>query len=111
MPSLPHRPCRQIGCRYSTPCDVHGVRRPFAASPTSTPFYKSAAWRALRAQVLAEEPTCRACGERASVADHITARRMGGSNDRANLQGVCWPCSRSKTAREANVYRKQQPWR
>lgn len=105
MPSLPRRPCTQgEGCRRSTPCPVHGVRRPFAGSPTSAPFYKSAAWRTLRKQVLEAEPMCRVCGERASVADHITARRMGGGNTRDNLQALCWGCSRRKTAREANTY-------
>ena len=59
-------------------------------------------WRKLRKQVLAEEPTCRICTVRlATECDHIKPKSKGGTNDRANLQGVCRSCHAEKTAQEA----------
>lgn len=60
----------------------------------------------MRERVLAEEPLCRACLARdrvtpATVADHILAKAEGGSDERENYQGLCDPCSKAKTAREA----------
>jgi 5-methylcytosine-specific restriction protein A len=62
-------------------------------------------WRALRLQVLTEEPLCRACNERelyvsATTVDHIVNKRNGGSDDRANLQPLCDACHKAKTATE-----------
>ncbi|MAG35262.1 MAG: HNH endonuclease [Dehalococcoidia bacterium] len=59
------------------------------------------AWRALRAQVLAEEPFCRSCGSPtpATDVDHITPKRIGGTDARYNLQGLCKPCHSAKTLR------------
>lgn len=63
-------------------------------------FYRTPAWRALSARVLREEPICRLCRRRrARMADHVVERRDGGTDDRANLQGACWPCHSKKTAR------------
>ena len=56
----------------------------------------------LHARVLAEEPVCRLCGTRASRhVDHVVSvsRRPDLFGVRSNLQGVCPPCHRSKTAR------------
>jgi 5-methylcytosine-specific restriction enzyme A len=63
-------------------------------------------WPQLRQLVLAQEPLCRPCNAAgrtsASVeVDHIVARSRGGTSARANLQGICVTCHRSKTAREA----------
>ena len=53
--------------------------------------YTNAAWRRLRAQVLARDPICTApgCQRPATVADHIRPRRQGGADDLGNLQGLC----------------------
>lgn len=63
-------------------------------------------WRKIRAAVLAEEMACRSCG-RAAVAsdhvDHILPRRLGGSDERANLQRLCHSCHSHKTAREMRI--------
>ena len=107
-------PCRHPGCGalLATPgyCDAHQIdrrqwdsnaakrqRQEKRALPTS-----SAAWRALRAQVLREEPLCRECLRRgvlcaASVVDH----RDGDShnNARSNLQPLCSRCHSRLTAR------------
>ncbi|HLF78549.1 MAG TPA: DNA methyltransferase [Dehalococcoidia bacterium] len=55
-------------------------------------------WRKLRRQVLREEPDCRRCGAPSTDADHITPRRQGGSDDRANLQALCHSCHSKYTA-------------
>jgi 5-methylcytosine-specific restriction protein A len=65
-------------------------------------------WAKLRQLVLWEEPLCRPCQAAgvttASVeVDHIIPRSRGGSSKRSNLQGICIPCHRDKTAREAQA--------
>lgn len=60
----------------------------------------------MRAQVLREEPLCRACLAAGRVgateiADHIIPKAEGGTDDRSNYQGLCTPCSKVKTAEEA----------
>ena len=66
------------------------------------PNYGSA-WVRLRYQVLADEPTCRACGQApATEVDHIKPKSIGGTDDRSNLQALCSPCHRSKTGRDAH---------
>jgi 5-methylcytosine-specific restriction protein A len=62
----------------------------------------------IRAQVLLEEPLCRVCEARGEVSaseqvDHIVPLHQGGTNDRANLQGICKPCHKEKTKLEARA--------
>ena len=114
MPLRAPTPCRHPGCGavLTKPgyCDAHRSdrrqwdsnagkrqRQEKRALPTN-----SAAWRALRAQVLRNEPLCRECLRRgvlcaASVVDH----RDGDShnNARANLQPLCSRCHSRLTAR------------
>jgi predicted kinase len=59
-------------------------------------------WRAIRAAVLLEEPTCRHCRERGKIVravevDHIISVRAGGSNDHDNLQALCADCHKRKS--------------
>lgn len=69
-------------------------------------FYQTPLWRALRAQVLDEEPLCRVClaekkARPTKHVDHIIARKIEGSHDaRENLQGLCAMHHSQKTARE-----------
>lgn len=49
--------------------------------------------------VLAEESVCRLCGRAPStVVDHIIGVAAGGSDDRSNLQGACYPCNQRKAS-------------
>lgn len=58
-------------------------------------------WPSIRADVLDEEPFCRLCGIGPSVVcDHII---RGDDHSRANLQGICRPCDRIKSAREGGT--------
>lgn len=57
------------------------------------------AWRKLRAQVVAEEPTCQVRGPRctglSTTADHIIEvdLRPDLALERGNLRGACGPCN------------------
>lgn len=65
-------------------------------------------WRQLRAQVLERDVVCRICSVRPStVADHILP--MTDDHRLEALQGVCDPCHRQKTAREAAAARAAAP--
>lgn len=68
----------------------------------------------MRKIVLIEEPYCRECirtGEvpprRTAVADHIRPKAEGGGNERSNYQGLCWPHSKAKTAKESGRARRR----
>jgi hypothetical protein len=61
----------------------------------------SAAYQRLRLSILDDEPICRYCINRghvtqATIADHILALALGGSNDRANLAPACKACNDAK---------------
>lgn len=56
-------------------------------------------WGAIRARVLRRDPTCMACGVRPSAeADHVADPD---DHSMGNLQGLCTPCHKAKTQREA----------
>jgi 5-methylcytosine-specific restriction protein A len=70
-------------------------------------FYASAAWRRVRAQVLADRPLCVRCElagyyRPADHVDHVEARkrRPDLALDESNLQGLCQPCHNRKRAEE-----------
>lgn len=61
------------------------------------------AWRTLRDQVVAEEPTCQlrvvgVCTIVSTTADHIVPviHRPDLAMDRANLRGACRPCNEAR---------------
>ena len=59
--------------------------------------YSSTEWKAARKTVLAREPQCRFCGEKATVVDHIVPLRDGGTHDIANLRPLCKSCHDRRT--------------
>lgn len=67
----------------------------------SDPFYRSAKWRALRAQVLRAHPVCTVpgCGRLANAVDHIVPRARGGRDAPSNLRAMCTSCHNRRTAR------------
>lgn len=65
------------------------------------PFYVSAAWRLVRAKVLAANPVCivPGCLAGARHVDHLVARGRGGAPlDPSNLQALCHSHHSVKTA-------------
>jgi hypothetical protein len=60
----------------------------------SDPYYRTAAWRRLRAEVLRRDPVCRTpgCGKASVAVDHIVERRRGGADHASNLRGLCLGC-------------------
>lgn len=61
-------------------------------------------WRRKRAAILLrDEYTCQACGVITLLleVDHIVNRARGGSDDEDNLQALCVPCHKDKTAAES----------
>ena len=94
MPTAPLRPCSFPGCPSLVSgggsCPIH--RRGSAASRGY-----GAAHRRLRVVQLRREPWCRDCGARATVADHIVPRSLGGADDLTNLQSLCTSCHNRKT--------------
>lgn len=65
-------------------------------------------WEQLRVRILHRDSgLCQPClkAKRVTIAqqvDHITPKAHGGTDDEANLQSICDPCHRDKTARERN---------
>lgn len=62
--------------------------------------------RAIRKQVLVEEPLCQICRAKGivaatTIADHVVPLSRGGRTVRSNYQGLCGPCHKAKTAAEA----------
>ena len=60
-----------------------------------------------RARILARDPICVLCTQAGRVAvsmevDHIVPLSKGGSNDDENQMGLCQPCHRQKSARDAS---------
>ncbi|WP_341210686.1 HNH endonuclease signature motif containing protein [Sphingomonas paucimobilis] len=67
-----------------------------------------------RAQVLAEEPFCRAClkaGKEigSDEVDHIRPLSEGGTDTRDNKQALCAPCHAKKSAAERASARRSRP--
>ncbi|WP_458718318.1 HNH endonuclease [Pseudomonas gregormendelii] len=61
-------------------------------------------WRRKRAAILLrDEYTCQACGviTLQLEVDHIINRARGGSDEEDNLQALCVPCHKDKTAAES----------
>ena len=64
------------------------------------------AWDKLRAAKLAADPLCAPClalgrTTAATHVDHVTPKSRGGTDDWSNVQSICAPCHKDKTAREA----------
>jgi hypothetical protein len=102
----PLRPCLQGGCgrlvHQGSRCEVHQLATGWASYSSSwSAFYRSPQWRRLRADQLAREPQCRACGAPATHADHIIPLSRGGSPE-GPLQSLCAADHRRKTAQESN---------
>ena len=122
MPLAPLHPCAAPGCGVRLPrgtarCPTHTQQQErqrrmdtpgrlvYGAHGTLIDYYQSPAWKALRAEVLREEPLCVACLAAhhytpSTHVDHRIPRTAGGSDERANLQALCAQHHSEKTQRE-----------
>ena len=90
------RPCRRPWCASyadeSGWCDAH--RKPAFAG--SAPM--RAGWSALRLACLERDGwICADCGGRATDADHVIPRALGGPDTLENLRALCGPCHHRRT--------------
>jgi 5-methylcytosine-specific restriction enzyme A len=121
VPAKPKRACKFAKCPGTTQashglCELHKhtafdrLRNSAdkAALAEKGKFYSSSAWQQLRRTFLAVYPNCNACGEKATVADHILPRRSHSelALDSSNLQPLCASCHSRKTGLEIASRRK-----
>lgn len=65
-------------------------------------------WRRKREAILIRDHyTCRVCGltTKDLEVDHLVNVAQGGTDDDGNLQAICIPCHKAKTARESAAHR------
>ncbi len=96
------KPCNAPGCHHLQPCPVPGhTTAPWAGSTRRRRLPPG--WDRIRATVLHRHPTCQVCGVAPSTeVDHV---EPGDDHGLANLQGICTPCHRAKSAREGQAAR------
>ena len=115
MPSRPKKPCSRPGCHNVTGgryCDEHqgytkagGARGPRPRGydqvrGTAAQRGYDAKWRAYREDYLRVNPTCKQCGGKATVVDHVIPHKgnKGLFWTRFNHQPLCKSCHDRKTA-------------
>jgi 5-methylcytosine-specific restriction protein A len=120
MPQAAPRPCTQPGCSVlvhdgTSRCSAHKVASAFADKARGTRHQRGygTAWDKLRAEVLQRDHgICQPHLREGNVhqgthVDHRVEKADGGTDDKANLQCVCAPWHRAKTARHAAQARKR----
>ena len=117
MPRKPLKPCAVNGCPNLTDktyCEFHRKQRNISYSRFDRDkemqlFYKSKAWRMLRASYLEEHPLCEECQRNgrlkpAEMVDHIVPIKQGGEPlDTSNLQALCWSCHSIKSHQDGSM--------
>jgi len=88
-----HDPARPIAPVHKPKANPSGRN----ADPRRTIPLNSAAWRKLRAAVLAEKPLCAMCDQPANVVDHASGDPS--DNSRRNLASLCESCHNHSTRR------------
>ena len=114
MPTIPKRKCIECDAIAvaNGRCARHNAEylrryRQSGARRESAALYNTAAWQALRREVLFECPFCVKCMEKgmyvpAQVVDHIDPHKGDEKKffDKSNLQSLCKKCHDVKTASE-----------
>ena len=104
------RPCGYPGCpelvshrERCCPEHQHRTRRYDQERGTSSERGYGSRWRAIRRQVLIDEPLCRDCMEKGRVMAANEVHHKDGNprnNARENLCPLCKPCHNRRTATE-----------
>ena len=103
------KPCKFNGChnpvtltRY---CEQHKEHEgkswlhPYKESAESRGYGWK--WKLLARKIKKSQPVCAVCKIRPTQeVDHIRPKSIGGTDDPANLQGLCSGCHKEKTAKE-----------
>lgn len=117
MPARAKRPCKRRGCTIATNntsgyCDDHHLIhvgdswRNYIAGKSRQERGYGRAWEFRRKRILVRDRyLCQDCrrrgiGIKAESVDHIIPKAHGGTDDDDNLESLCWPCHRRKTAKE-----------
>ncbi len=107
MPSKPRSLAGILHRRRTADAEYNRARRGDPDRGVEDAVVSSARWKALRAQVLRDEPLCRTCAaagrtELATQVDHVVPVRARPdlAYDRANCQPLCGPCHAEKSAAE-----------
>ncbi|AOT26252.1 HNH endonuclease [Vibrio anguillarum] len=117
MPRRVQKICRLKSCNALTRnkngyCDSHaehatGWVRTQAKKGSSSQRGYGYAWRIKRARILERDSfLCQVCLSNGIITaardvDHIINKANGGTDDDANLQSICSPCHKEKTAKES----------
>ncbi|WP_407322199.1 HNH endonuclease [Dickeya ananatis] len=115
MPSATPRACRCRGCKKTTThksgyCEDHRSTGWQAYKPGQSRHQRGYGtnWDSLRQLILRRDNylcvECQKAGvvRAATTVDHIVAKSHGGTDAESNLQSLCWPHHRAKTAKERN---------
>jgi 5-methylcytosine-specific restriction protein A len=120
VPSLPLRPCAQVGCKMLVnrgrcaqhqlpPRQEKAIARPYDTRGTYAyrPNGPGVGWKAIRNKILKANPFC-PCGARSTEVDHVIARSRGGTDDSSNLLAMCHSCHSRKTAKYDGAFRSKR---
>lgn len=113
MPSRIPRACRKIGCAKTTTdrsgyCPDH-INTGWDTHQNGKSRHErgyGVSWDKLRPVILKRDrylcQECKRSGRAvpATTVDHIKPKARGGTDDHDNLESLCWPCHKAKTARE-----------
>ncbi|MFH6892634.1 MULTISPECIES: HNH endonuclease [Providencia] len=113
MPPRIPRACRKHGCSKTTTdrsgyCQDH-INSGWESHQKGLSRHQrgyGSKWDKIRTRVLQRDKyLCQECiksdrAVEAKTVDHIKPKAYGGTDDDSNLQSLCWPCHKRKTARE-----------
>ncbi|WP_413722683.1 HNH endonuclease [Sodalis sp. RH24] len=113
MPARIPRACRKKGCSSTTIdpsgyCESHRGEGWSNYKPGMTRQQRGygRTWDIIRPQILKRDSyLCQEClrqgrATEAKCVDHIKPKAHGGTDEDSNLESLCWPCHKAKTARE-----------
>lgn len=115
MPAAIPRACRKHGCGKTTtdrsgycPDHIHTGWQQHQQGKSRQERGYGSAWDIRRARILTRDKhLCQNCMRNgritaAPTVDHIKPKAHGGTDDDSNLEALCWPCHKRKTANERN---------
>lgn len=112
MPKKPAPACRQPGCPrlaadngFCSEDALKQGRAAYAERGSRAERGYPSNWEKRRLHILSRDPWCKGCeAAMSSECDHIKPLERGGTNNDANLQGLCKPCHSIKTQLERNIF-------